>query len=111
MEKKLPGEVDQFISSYMDLLSDVAHVWNITNPDFVDAGLKLLERSEILFRKPGESVMSSYMYKWPGYDKSSTAVPVKSYPLSPVQMSIIDQTTRDMILESNCTHPEKFDQN
>ena len=50
MEKKLPGEVDQFISSYMDLLSDVAHVWNITNPDFVDAVLKLLERSDILFR-------------------------------------------------------------
>ena len=110
MEKKLPGEVDQFISSYMDLLSDVAQGWNITNPDFVDDGLKLLERSEILFRKPGESVMSSYMYKWPGYDSSSTAVPVQSYPLSPVQASIIDQTTRDIIIESKCTHPEKFDQ-
>lgn len=110
MENKLPGEVDQFISSYMDLLSDVAQGWNITNPDFVDDGLKLLERSEILFRKPGESVMSSYMYKWPGYDDSSTTVPVQSYPLSPVQMSIVDQTTRDIIIESKCTHPEKFDQ-
>lgn len=110
MEKKLPDEVDQFILSYMDLLNDVVRGWNITDPNFVDAGLKLLERSEILFRKPGESVMSSYMYKWPGYDSSSTAVPVESYPLSPVQMSIIDQTTRDIIAESKCTHPEKFEQ-
>lgn len=110
MEKKLPGEVDQFILSYMDLLSDVAHGWNITEPDFVDAGLKLLERSEILFRKPGESVMSSYMYKWPGPDDSGTKAPVKSYPLSPVQASIINQTTRDIIFESKCMYPERFDQ-
>lgn len=110
MEKKLPAEVDQFILSYMDLLSDVAHGWNITEPDFVDAGMKLLEKSEIIFRKPGETMMSAYMYKWPGPDDSGTKVPVNSYPLSPVQASIINQTTRDIIFESKCTQPERFDQ-